>query len=198
MGIAAAKGSLIVFLDDDIIPIPSFLSVHYEAHHKPRTVSIGYNYPLLPDSERGCTFIGLDFRDREFSSFPDFVKPLWTLMSGGNFSVEHALLDEVGHFDESFEGWGVEDGELAYRLARAGASFVLEKKAYGWHQHNPGPVSHRLRRAQGLRPDFTSHLANLSRFRSKYPEDIQLQLRLHRLMLRLEQEQSRVLAGTAE
>src|SRR2546421_365138 len=60
MGIAAAKGSLIVFLDDDIIPPPSYLSAHYEAHHKPRTISIGYNYPLLHDSERGCTFLGLD------------------------------------------------------------------------------------------------------------------------------------------
>jgi hypothetical protein len=90
----------------------------------------------------------------------------------------------------------VEDSELAYRLARAGARFVLEKKAYGWHQYNPNPVSHRLQQAQGLRPDFTSHLVNLSRFRNKYPEDIQLQFQLHRLMLGLEQEQNRVLAET--
>ena len=197
MGIAAAKGSLIVFLDDDIIPPPSFLSAHYEAHHKPRTVAIGYNYSLLYNNERGCTMLGLDVRDREFAAFPHFARPLWSLMYGGNFSIEHALLDEVGHFDERFQGWGVEDSELAYRLFRAGASFVLEKKAYGWHQYNPNPVSHRLQRAQGLRPDFTPHLTNLSRFRSKYPEDIQLQLQLHRVMLRLEQTQSSVLRGTA-
>ncbi len=190
MGITAAKGSLIVFLDDDIIPPPSYLRAHYEAHHKPGTVAIGYNYSLLYNNERGCTMLGLDVRDREFAAFPHLARPLWSLMYGGNFSVEHALLDEVGHFDEHFQGWGVEDGELAYRLSRAGASFVLEKKAYGWHQHNPNPVSHRLQHAQGLRPDFTSHLTNLSRFRSKYPEDIQLQLQLHRVMLRLEQEES--------
>jgi glycosyltransferase involved in cell wall biosynthesis len=197
MGIAAAKGSLIVFSDDDIIPPPSYLSAHYEAHHKPRTVSIGYNYSLLHDKERGCTMLGLDVRDREFATFPDFARPLWSLMYGGNFSVEHALLDEVGHFDERFQGWGVEDGELAYRLARHGASFVLEKKAYGWHQYNPNPVSHRLQHAQGLRPDVTSHLKNLSLFRSKYPEDIQLQLLLHGVMIRLEQTQSKVLEETA-
>jgi GT2 family glycosyltransferase len=140
--------------------------------------------------------LGLDFRDKEFDSFPNLNRPLWSLMSGGNFSVEHALLDEVGPFDERFQGWGGEDAELAYRLAKHGARFVLEKKAYGWHQYNPDPVSHRLRQAQGLRPDFTSHLTNLSLFRSKYPEDIQLQLRLHRLMIRLEQEQIKMRAGT--
>ncbi|HJT59487.1 MAG TPA: glycosyltransferase [Ktedonobacteraceae bacterium] len=197
MGIAAAKGSLIVFSDDDIIPPPSYLSAHYEAHHTPRTVTVGYNYALLSDKERGCTLLGQDVRDREFAAFPELARPLWSLMSGGNFSVEHALLDEVGHFDERFQGWGVEDGELAYRLARVGARFVLEKKAYGWHQYNPNPVSHRLQHAQGLRPDFTSHLKNVSLFRSTYPEDMQLQLQLHRVMLRLELEQSRVLRETA-
>ena len=197
MGIAAAKGSLIVFLDDDIIPPPSYLSAHYEAHHRPGTVIIGYNYALLYDKERECTMLGLDVRDREFTAFPHLARPLWSLMYGGNFSVEHALLDEVGQFDERFQGWGVEDGELAYRLARAGASFVLEKKAYGWHQYNPNPVSHRLQQTQGLRPDFTSHLMNLSLFRSTYPEDMQLQLQLHRLMIRLEQEQSKMLEETA-
>ena len=197
MGIAAAKGSLIVFLDDDIIPSPSYLSAHYEAHHRPRSVTVGYNYALLYNKERGCTMLGLDVRDREFAAFPHLARPPWSLMYGGNFSVEHALLDEVGHFDERFQGWGVEDGELAYRLSRAGASFVLEKKASGWHQYNPNPVSHRLQQALGLRPDFTSHLMNLSRFRSKYPEDIQLQLQLHRVMMRLEQTQSKMLEEIA-
>lgn len=142
--------------------------------------------------------MGRDPRDKEFAAFPDLDRSLSTLMYGGNFSLERALLDEVGHFDESFQGWGVEDGELAYRLDRAGARFVLDKQAYGWHQYNPTPVSHRLQQAQGLRPDFTAHLTNLSRFRSKYPEDIQLQLQLHRLMTRIEQEQRWALAGTAE
>jgi glycosyltransferase involved in cell wall biosynthesis len=191
MGIAAATGSLILFLDDDIIPIPSFLSAHYKAHYKPGIVSIGYNYPLLHESEKGCTFIGLDIRDKDFAAYPNLNKPGWSLMYGGNFLVDHALLDEVGHFDERFQGWGVEDIELAYRLSRHGARFVLEKKAYGWHQYNPNPVSHRLRQEQGLRPDFTSHLTNVSRFRSKYPEDMQLQLFLHQVLTRLEQEQSR-------
>ena len=134
--------------------------------------------------------LGCDVRDKEFSAYPNLVRPLWRLMYGLNFSLEHALLDEVGRFDERFQGWGEEDGELAYRLDRAGARFVLEKKAYGWHQYNPNPVSHRLQKAQGLHPDVTAHLTNVSRFRSKYPEDAQLQLRLHRLMLRLEQEQT--------
>jgi glycosyltransferase involved in cell wall biosynthesis len=197
MGIAAANGSLIVFSDDDIIPPPSYLSAHYAPHRKARTVAIGYNYPLVLDKESGCSMLGLDVRDEQFNSFPNLKRPLWSLMYGGNFSVDHALLEEVGPFDERFEGWGVEDVELAYRLARAGARFVLEKQAYGWHQYNPNPVSHRLQEAQGFRPDFTSHLTNLSRFRSKYPEDIQLQLQLHRVMLHLEQEQSRALSETA-
>ena len=198
MGIAAASGSLIVFSDDDIIPPPSYLRAHYEAHYKPGTVAIGYSYALLYDQERGCTMLGLDARDKEFAAFPDLARPLWSLMYGGNFSIAHTLLDEVGHFDERFQGWGVEDSELAYRLTRCGARFVLEKKAYGWHQYNPQPVSHRLQRAQGLRPDFTSHLQNLALFRSTYPGDMQLQLQLHRVMLRLEQQQSKLLKETAE
>ena len=58
----------------------------------------------LYDKERGCTMLGLDFRDKQFDSFPNLKRPKGSLMSGGNFSVDHALLDEVGPFDEMFQG----------------------------------------------------------------------------------------------
>lgn len=61
---------------------------------------------------------------------------IWVFFVTRNVSVSRALLDRVGHFDESFVGWGYEDTELGYRLGQAGGGFINLDAAANYHQHH--------------------------------------------------------------
>lgn len=61
----------------------------------------------------------------------------WVLATTANLSVPRALLDKVGGFDDGFQGWGVEDTDLSYRLWQAGARFRIERTAVNHHQVHP-------------------------------------------------------------
>ena len=54
----------------------------------------------------------------------------WYLAFSCNFSVNKSALVSCGGFDEGFIGWGLEDAELAFRLARAGSLVV--HNPYAW------------------------------------------------------------------
>lgn len=60
----------------------------------------------------------------------------WVHFVTRNVSVPRALLDRVGHFDESFVGWGYEDTELGYRLGQAGGRFIDLDAAANYHQYH--------------------------------------------------------------
>jgi glycosyltransferase involved in cell wall biosynthesis len=49
-----------------------------------------------------------------------------------NAVVPTALLQQLGGFDEHFQGWGAEDSELGYRLGLAGVPLVRNAQAVGW------------------------------------------------------------------
>ena len=61
----------------------------------------------------------------------------WMFGTTGNMSVSAALLAQVGGFDESLTGWGLEDTELHYRLVGAGASTYVCREAVNYHQNHP-------------------------------------------------------------
>jgi GT2 family glycosyltransferase len=58
----------------------------------------------------------------------------WSLGVTGNLSVPRALVREVGMFDVSFQGWGLEDLDLHYRLHVAGAATRVCRTAVNYHQ----------------------------------------------------------------
>jgi len=61
----------------------------------------------------------------------------WLLFVTANASVQAKHLREVGMFDESFRGWGLEDIELGYRLHRHGLKFRYAEDAANYHQLHP-------------------------------------------------------------
>ncbi len=101
------------------------------------------------DIERDCTLVEA-LRIRE-PWFDDYVQPVitqygdditecamaWSYGTTGNMSVRRADLIRVGGFDESFQGWGLEDAELHYRLIGAGARTRIAREARNYHQNHP-------------------------------------------------------------
>ncbi len=134
-GLRAAVGELVVFLDDDMEPAPSFLDGHQRAHSgaSPRGV-VGAAPIIVADSAPPLvTYVGRAFNARlERLARAERVhfKDAYT----GNFSAPRAVLERIGGYDEGFRLYGHEDYELLFRLVEAGVELVYGPEALA-HQH---------------------------------------------------------------
>jgi glycosyltransferase involved in cell wall biosynthesis len=63
----------------------------------------------------------------------------WTTGVTGNLSVPRAIAEQVGLFDESFVGWGLEDTDFHFRLHSAGARTRILDGALNHHQIHARP-----------------------------------------------------------
>jgi len=126
VGIARARGDIVMFTDDDVLATPGLLSAHLRFHQMhARCICRGgvinvESFGSLPAARYGL---------RNYSG-----AYFWTT----NVSVPLALLLEAGGFDERFREYGWEDLELGYRLRRMGVRSVLAKNALVYH-HKPAP-----------------------------------------------------------
>jgi glycosyltransferase involved in cell wall biosynthesis len=128
-GIARARGERIVFIDDDVLPVPSFLEEHLRSHER------------TPDAVVRGAVINTE-------SFERLPVPVWTPANySGNFfwttnvSAPLAKIREVGAFSESFREYGWEDIELGMRLRAAGLRGVFNRFALAFHYKPPPEAS---------------------------------------------------------
>jgi glycosyltransferase involved in cell wall biosynthesis len=122
-GIAAARGAIVVFVDDDVWLPEGFLAAHAAAHAG--IFPVAASGPIL-----------------NVPSYDARPKPSWTNYSGAffctcNVSVPRASLEAVGGFDERFELYGWEDTELGLRLRRFDVRRAFAWPAYLWHIKPP-------------------------------------------------------------
>lgn len=68
----------------------------------------------------------------------------WTTGVTGNLSVPRAIAEQVGLFDESFVGWGLEDTDFHFRLHSAGARTRILDGALNHHQLHARPAEQAL------------------------------------------------------
>jgi glycosyltransferase involved in cell wall biosynthesis len=125
-GIARARGERIIFIDDDILPTPTFVEEHLRSHVRTPEAVV-----------RGAVI--------NTESFEVLPPPIWTLANysanyfwTSNVSVARETLDRVGHFIEDFREYGWEDIELGMRLRKAGAPGIFNRHALVFH-HKPRP-----------------------------------------------------------
>jgi glycosyltransferase involved in cell wall biosynthesis len=122
-GIAAARGAIVVFVDDDVWLPEGFLAAHDAAHGG--IFPVAASGPIL-----------------NVPSYDARPKPSWINYSGAffctcNVSVPRASLQAVGGFDERFELYGWEDTELGLRLRRFDVRRAFAWPAYLWHIKPP-------------------------------------------------------------
>ncbi|GGG18937.1 glycosyltransferase [Paenibacillus aceti] len=106
-----------------------------------------------PEFEKYIVWNGYDNFPAIINKYGDQLEGFyfpWILGTTANLSVSRELLDSVGHFDENFIGWGMEDTDLSYRLFRAGGEMKINRMAYNFHQYhlreNPKQIAPALRK----------------------------------------------------
>lgn len=133
-GIEAARGKIVLFVDDDVVPAPNLISEHMRSHEEsgPRTVVMGpmlnpEDYSMQPWVHWEQLMLYKQYADMEAGRWEPTARQFYT----GNASLERNYLLEHGGFDTSFRR--AEDVELAYRLAASGLNFVFNPQAKGYH-----------------------------------------------------------------
>jgi hypothetical protein len=135
-GAREAAHPLVVFLDDDVVPVEGFLAEHARAHREVSgdRVVLGYSAPVV-DGEGLWAVVLRAWWEDHFRrkahpchqwSFVDFVD--------GNVSLPRRLLWEVGGFDEGLSEGRRQDWELGIRLLAGGAEFCYRVEAKGLHR----------------------------------------------------------------
>ncbi len=185
LGAKNSQGDLLLFLDADIISDRNLISAHAKAQAK-YDVVCGYaaghrnedsvdlkKVASLLEGETNSLKSSLILKEgREFIFSNDYYKKsshnehVWEFFHSNNFSIKKNKFLKF-QFDERFVGWGEEDIELAYRLFKAGNSFVFEKNCYSIHYENrkPGMVLN-------YTPDkISSQIRNMGIFYKIHPSE---------------------------
>ena len=120
-GIARAQGERIIFIDDDVLPLPNFVEEHLRSHDAhPKAIVRG-----------GAINV---------ESFDDLPPPVWSIKDYSanyfwttNVSVPLATIRAIGGFNESFSEYGWEDIDVGLRLRFGGVKAVFNKHALVYH-----------------------------------------------------------------
>lgn len=158
----AAAGDLLLFLDGDCVPGRSFVRRSLWLAEPGWVVAgdrILLTESLTRDVERGALalhrwglarWIGERARGRINRLGPLCLWPTlagrgyretdWRHLRSANMGISRRDFESVDGFDESFQGWGFEDSELAVRLINAGVRIRTGRCAIGvfhlWHPEN--------------------------------------------------------------
>lgn len=142
-GAHAARGEILVYLDDDVLLAPDWLKWMLEPYQDSKVASVGGKVVLKTEAEppswinhfNPVALSALDFGDKTI----ELVHPHapW----GCNMSVRKSVLYAVGGFNPDFFGdpkykWWTGDGEsgLATKIYAAGYKIIYEPKAWLHHR----------------------------------------------------------------
>jgi GT2 family glycosyltransferase len=137
-GISAARAPVVLFLDDDILPLPALVAEHGAWHvRNPEegTAVLGYVgwareltvTPFMRWLERGLQF---DYQRIEGTDAG------WGRFYTANVSVKRSLLERAGGFDAERLPFGYEDLDLAYRMRDLGLRLLYNRDAAAEHLHS--------------------------------------------------------------
>ena len=136
-GIREADGNLLLFGDDDIIPIPEMVAQHLAWHNQRPDVRVAIVGPAYWSPEVRPTpmmrWWGLNGIRFDSPHMKRGGQVSWAAGAFWNTSVKTAFLRENGVFDERFRSYGFEDSELSYRLMKKGYQPLYNPSAIGYH-----------------------------------------------------------------
>lgn len=123
-GVAAARGSHLLFVDDDVIVPAGFVAAHARAHDD----------SIFPRAVTGPIVNVPRADDRPAPAAANYSGAFFCTC---NASVRASTLAAVGGFDATFDLYGWEDTELGLRLRNFDVARTFAWDAYLWHIKPP-------------------------------------------------------------
>jgi GT2 family glycosyltransferase len=141
-GLIEARGEIVLFLDDDVVPEPGLIRAHANGHEQ-TSASLVAGRVIQPWQE------GIDFSHNNEFHFA-CCRPTWIEeFMAGNFSVRRDVALKLGGFDERFMRVAYNfEAEFAHRWRHAGHKIYFE----------PAATVHHLRVTAGGTRMFGQHL----------------------------------------
>jgi glycosyltransferase involved in cell wall biosynthesis len=137
VGIREARGRLILFTDDDIIPTPTLVAEHLAWHAaQPGLAEAILGYVTWAPEINATPFMvwyGSDGPLFAYGHFKDCREVGFSYFYTCNLSLKVEFLRENGTFDEEFPTAAYEDVELGYRLDKRGMRLFYNSEALAYH-----------------------------------------------------------------
>ena len=149
-GIAAARGQIIAFTDDDVTVTPNWLAPVKAGFADPGVAVVtGLVLPLRLNTPAAAAFeLNYGGLARSFcpvrydrglldSGFGE-APPVWKVGAGANMALRRSAVEQAGLFDERLGAGATgcsEDSEMVYRLLLAGHVCLYDPAAVVFHRH---------------------------------------------------------------
>jgi len=130
-GIKKARGELVVFLNNDVVPQKGFLTAVLPHFQDPQVFAVSFN-----EEQFGWAKIGWQggFINHGVGGQGD--KPhISAWASGGSAIYRKSIWNKLGGFDRLYEPFYWEDFDLGYRAWKMGYKIIWEPKAIVEHRH---------------------------------------------------------------
>ncbi|MET3708943.1 GT2 family glycosyltransferase [Arthrobacter sp. UYEF6] len=144
-GIEAAKGRIFIRCDDDLTPVPSFLSLHMRHHEGLVPVGvIGPTRDVFPDSAYARAY-GIPANKQSLAAaYARHASFTWVGWAA-NVSAPCSVLKDLGGYDAKFV-YG-QDSELGYRIAQTGVEILVDAELETLHRGPSTSAGTRIPRA---------------------------------------------------
>ena len=144
-GAKLAKGDILIFLDDDVIPTSSLLETYFKMHQSYKNkVLLGLSL-FSKKKEKDSNFIKYrNYRSKRVLSFSEDV-PSNNFVSM-NFSIKKSDFYKIGMFDEEFINYGGEDHDFPCRMEKLGFKSIMIPEAKSEHIEPNPTLINRMRK----------------------------------------------------
>ena len=136
LGMEKSTGEIIAFLGDDTIPAKDWLQKVYMFHttHTSQKEALLGKVSWTPDLAKDPFHKWLE-NNAQFA-FKSIARKgaNWRHFYTSNISVKRALVSGIC-FSNKFKGWGFEDTEFGYRLAKRGMRLHYDSECEVFHDH---------------------------------------------------------------
>lgn len=165
VGIAAAAGDVVAFIDDDAVPHPDWLRRLAQRFADPKVGAVG-GFTVDNSGVRwqvrkticdrfGTAYSVSDFFDETPLNFPG--SPFYPSLLGTNSSFRRSALCEIGGFDHTF-AYMLDETDVCLRLVDAGWQVIYEPDALVFHQFAESHVRTRSRVPRTQYPSVVSKI----------------------------------------
>jgi glycosyltransferase involved in cell wall biosynthesis/GT2 family glycosyltransferase len=159
IGLAHARGDVVVFIDDDAVPEPDWLEALLAPYANPDVATVGGFIRDAGGFEFQARYVVSDrFGDvRHYADFADLPNDSEAFLSltGTNFSARRDSLVAIGGFDEEYV-WFLDETDVNLRMFDRGWRFAVAETAEIHHKSEAGVTRNRSPAPRTMLPQMRS------------------------------------------